>query len=451
MKMQYYAKSPVFGRDGRFDQIIDMAEDIREVENQVINLYPEITYEKFEGFGGAITEAAAYIYSLMNEEEKKQVIETYFSPKQMNYQLVRIHMDSCDFSLDMYEAMSDPEDTKLNSFSFERTEKYIIPMLKDAQKASNGNLKLMLTPWSPPAFMKTNGKRTGGGKLKPEYRNLWAEYICRYIREFKDRGFEVQRISVQNEPKAVQTWDSCLFTAEEEKEFLRDHLYPAMKKHGYEDIEVFIWDHNKERIYERVRDTVDEETKQMITGAAFHWYSGDHFEGLELVHRLYPDMKLIMSESCLEYSIFDEKNINSVTNRLCHEIIGDLQAGMCAFYDWNLLLNEKGGPNHVGNYCHAPFLYDTVEHKLMPQKTQEQFYMFSHFILPGSVRIASTKYTEQIDEVAYLTPENKIVVLLLNKSNQILSVNIRLNGKIGSLLLAPELLSVCQIEPMVFR
>lgn len=446
MKMQYYAKSPVFGRDGRFDQTIDMTEDTREVENQVINLYPEIIYEKFEGFGGAVTEAAAYVYSLMNEEEKKQVIETYFSPEQMNYQLVRVHMDSCDFSLDMYEAMSDPEDTKLNSFSFERTEKYIIPMLKDAQKASKGNLKLMLTPWSPPAFMKTNGKRIGGGKLKPEYRNLWAEYICRYIREFKDRGFDVQRISVQNEPKAVQTWDSCLFTAEEEKEFLRDHLYPAMKKHGYEDIEVFIWDHNKERIYERVRDTVDEETKQMITGAAFHWYSGDHFEGLDLVHRLYPDMKLIMSESCLEYSIFDEKNINSVTNRLCHEIIGDLQAGMCAFYDWNLLLDEKGGPNHVGNYCHAPFLYDTVEHKLMPQKTQEQFYLFSHFILPGSVRIASTKYTEQIDEVAYLTPENKIVVLLLNKSDQILSVNIRLNGKIGSLILAPELLSVCQIE-----
>lgn len=446
MKMQYYAKSPVFGRDGRFDQIIDMTEDIREVENQVINLYPEITYEKFEGFGGAVTEAAAYVYSLMNEEEKKQVIETYFSPEQMNYQLVRVHMDSCDFSLGMYEAMSDPEDVELKRFSFVRTEKYILPMLKDAQKASKGNLKLMLTPWSPPAFMKTNVKRIGGGKLKPEYRNLWAEYICRYIREFKDRGFDVQRISIQNEPKAVQTWDSCLFTAEEEKEFLRDHLYPAMKNHGYEDIEVFIWDHNKERIYERVRDTVDEETKQMITGAAFHWYSGDHFEGLELVHRLYPDMKLIMSESCLEYSIFDEKNINSVTNRLCHEIIGDLQAGMCAFYDWNLLLDEKGGPNHVGNYCHAPFLYDTVEHKLMPQKTQEQFYLFSHFILPGSVRIASTKYTEQIDEVAYLTPENKIVVLLLNKSDQILSVNIRLNGKIGSLILAPELLSVCQIE-----
>ena len=362
MKLKYYAKSPVFGRERNFEQTIEMTEDIRGIESQVVNIYPELSYETFEGFGGAVTEAAGYIYSLMNDEQKKKVIETYFSPEKMNYRLVRVHMDSCDFSLGLYEAMSNSEDTELKSFSFERTEKYILPMLEDAKKTAGENLKLMLTPWSPPAFMKTNGKRTGGGKLKPEYRKLWAEYICRYIREFQNRGFEVQRISIQNEPKAVQTWDSCLFTAEEEKSFLRDFLYPTMKSHGFENIEVFIWDHNKERIYERVRDTVDEETREMVSGAAFHWYSGDHFEGLELVRRLYPELKLIMSESCLEYSIFDEKNIESVTNKLCHEIIGDLNHGMCAFYDWNLLLDEKGGPNHVGNYCHAPF-YTTLKRR----------------------------------------------------------------------------------------
>ena len=314
MKLKYYAKSPVFGRERNFEQTIEMTEDIRGIESQVVNIYPELSYETFEGFGGAVTEAAGYIYSLMNDEQKKKVIETYFSPEKMNYRLVRVHMDSCDFSLGLYEAMSNSEDTELKSFSFERTEKYILPMLEDAKKTAGENLKLMLTPWSPPAFMKTNGKRTGGGKLKPEYRKLWAEYICRYIREFQNRGFEVQRISIQNEPKAVQTWDSCLFTAEEEKSFLRDFLYPTMKSHGFENIEVFIWDHNKERIYERVRDTVDEETREMVSGAAFHWYSGDHFEGLELVRRLYPELKLIMSESCLEYSIFDDKNIESVTN-----------------------------------------------------------------------------------------------------------------------------------------
>lgn len=446
MKLKYYAKSPVFGRERNFEQTIEMTEDIRGIESQVVNIYPELSYETFEGFGGAVTEAAGYIYSLMNDEQKKKVIETYFSPEKMNYRLVRVHMDSCDFSLGLYEAMSNSEDTELKSFSFERTEKYILPMLEDAKKTAGENLKLMLTPWSPPAFMKTNGKRTGGGKLKPEYRKLWAEYICRYISEFQNRGFEVQRISIQNEPKAVQTWDSCLFTAEEEKSFLRDFLYPTMKSHGFENIEVFIWDHNKERIYERVRDTVDEETREMVSGAAFHWYSGDHFEGLELVRRLYPELKLIMSESCLEYSIFDEKNIESVTNKLCHEIIGDLNHGMCAFYDWNLLLDEKGGPNHVGNYCHAPFLYDVEKKKLLPQKTQEQYEMFSHFICPGSVRVQTTKFTEQIDTVAYRTPDGRIVLILLNKGKELEAVNIRLGKMVGSLLLPAGILAACEIE-----
>lgn len=446
MKLKYYAKSPVFGRERNFEQTIEMTEDIRGIESQVVNIYPELSYETFEGFGGAVTEAAGYIYSLMNDEQKKKVIETYFSPEKMNYRLVRVHMDSCDFSLGLYEAMSNSEDTELKSFSFERTEKYILPMLEDAKKTAGENLKLMLTPWSPPAFMKTNGKRTGGGKLKPEYRKLWAEYICRYIREFQNRGFAVQRISIQNEPKAVQTWDSCLFTAEEEKSFLRDFLYPTMKSHGFENIEVFIWDHNKERIYERVRDTVDEETREMVSGAAFHWYSGDHFEGLELVRRLYPELKLIMSESCLEYNIFDEKNIESVTNKLCHEIIGDLNHGMCAFYDWNLLLDEKGGPNHVGNYCHAPFLYDVEKKKLLPQKTQEQYEMFSHFICPGSVRVQTTKFTEQIDTVAYRTPDGRIVLILLNKGKELEAVNIRLGKMVGSLLLPAGILAACEIE-----
>ncbi len=446
MVLKYYMDMAGAGYDDEFCQTVQLKEDVDEVETQVINLYPELTYETFEGFGGAVTEAAGYVYSLMDEEQKRQLLETYFAKDKMNYQLIRIHLDSCDFCLDMYEAMSDPKDKELASFSFERTEQYMIPMLNDIRKITGDDLKLMLTPWSPPAFMKTNGSRKKGGRLKPEYRQMWAEYICRYIKEFKDRGFHVQRISLQNEPKASQTWDSCLFTAEEEKIFLRDFMYPAMLARGYDDIEVFIWDHNKERIYERVRDVVDDSTKEMVAGAAFHWYSGDHFESMDLVRKFYPDVKMIMSESCLEYRLFDEKNIENVTNRLCHEIIGDLNHGMCAFYDWNLLLDEKGGPNHVKNYCHAPFLYDTRTGELMPQKTQRQFYHFSHNIVPGSVRIASTKYTEQIDFVAYRTPENQIVGIMLNKSDALLPVNLRMQGKAASLLLPARTLASFVIE-----
>lgn len=421
-------------------------EDSEGVENQLVNLYPEIRFQTLEGFGGAITDAAGFVYAQMNAEQKQHLMEQYFSPQQMKYGIVRIHMDSCDFSTELYEAMSDPNDKTLASFSFARTEKYIIPMLEDAQKMAGKPLKLMLSPWSPPAFMKTNGQRKHGGHLKPEYRALWAEYICRYILEFQKRGYHVQRISLQNEPKAVQTWDSCVYSAQEEKEFLRDFMYPCLQAHGLSEIEVFIWDHNKERVYERTREIVDSSTCNMVTGVAFHWYSGDHFEALDLVRQQYPSLKLIVSESCIEYSKFGASDTVHNAGRLSHEVIGDLNHGMCAFYDWNLLLDETGGPNHVGNFCHAPFLYDRQKKILEAQLIQRHFYHFSHFIHSGAVRIAYTKYTDQIDVTAFENPNGTMIVVMLNRTDKEISVVLRLYEQIVKVVLPPHSISTGSVS-----
>lgn len=409
--------------------------DTEEVENQVVNLYPEVTFQALEGFGGAITDAAGYVYSLMSPEQKRKVIDAYFSPDRMGYDRVRIHMDSCDFSTEMYEAMSDPEDRELSSFSFARTEKYILPMLADAQRAAGRPLKLMLSPWSPPAFMKTNDSRIQGGSLKPEHRNFWADYICRYIEEFQRRGYEVERVSIQNEAKAVQTWDSCIYTAQQEKEFLRDHLYPALRRHGLESVEVFIWDHNKERLYERVRDTVDDTTKDMVAGAAFHWYSGDHFEALDLVRQAYPNLKLITSESCIEYRFHAAEDEFGNCARLAHELMGDLNHGISAFYDWNLLLDKQGGPNHVGNWCYAAFMYDTQREILRTQLVKQFYYHFSHFIKSGAKRIALSKYTHALEGTAFQNPDGTITVVLFNAGEEPLPVNLRLGGQLAELIL----------------
>lgn len=445
MKLELFTTYGTGTWQEQFHQVVSFQED-KGSENQVVNLYPDVKFETIEGFGGAITDAAAYVYSLMDEEQKKQLMTTYFSPERMKYGIVRIHMDSCDFSTEMYEAMSDANDIEMKSFSFARTEKYILPMLEDAQRAAGKPLKLMLSPWSPPSFMKTNGQRTYGGSLKPEYRAMWANYIYRYIVEFEKRGYQVQRMSLQNEPKAVQTWDSCIYTAKEEKEFLRDFMYPALKAHGLEHVEIFIWDHNKERVYERICEIVDDSTRDMVAGIAFHWYSGDHFEALELVRNKFCDKKMIISESCIEYSKFEEADVISGALRLSHEIIGDLNHGMTAFYDWNLLLDEHGGPNHVGNFCHAPFLYDTVQKKLMPQLLQQHFEHFSHYLCPGSVRIGYSKYTEQVDVTAYQNPDGKKVVVMLNKSKEILPVNMRMQGEVAEFLLYPESITTGIIE-----
>lgn len=407
---------------------IPFAPDAGE-ENDVVNLYPEMTFETLEGFGGAITDSAAYVYSLMDPQQKKELMDAYFSPEKMGYRLVRIPMDSCDFSLEMYEADSDPADRELEHFSFARTEKYILPMLADAQAAAGRPLELMLSPWSPPAFMKTNGQRTGGGKLKPEYRGAWADYLCRYILEFRRRGYLVRRISLQNEPKAVQTWDSCIFTPAGQKEFLRDFMAPAMRRRGLEDVEIFLWDHNKERVYEWMRDVIDQDTDPLVAGAAFHWYSGDHFEALDLARRRFPDKQLIISESCIEFSKFGGEDAARSAQRLSHEIIGDLNHGMTAFYDWNLLLDEQGGPNHAGNFCLAPFLYDTQKHTLLPQLIRRHFAHFSSYLLPGSLRIGYSKYTDGLDVTAWKRPDGALAAVLLNRSGQTLPVCLRLAGE----------------------
>jgi len=406
-------------------------------ENEIINIYPDVCFQTFEGFGGAITDSSGYVFSLMNSIQKEQLLHQYFSAGEMNYQFVRIPIDSCDFSVDMYEAMSDPDDTELKSFSFARTEKYILPMLKAAQQTALQPLKLMLTPWTPPAFMKTNHDRCHGGCLKPEYRSLWAKYICRYITEFRMRGWQVNRISIQNEPHAVQKWESCLFSAEEEKTFLRDFLYPELLKQNLADIEIYIWDHNKERAYERAKAVIDSRTDEMISGIALHWYSGDHFESLDLLQKDFPDKKLIISESCLEYYKFGANLSDNSTQNLAHDLAGNMNHGLNAFYDWNLLLDQHGGPNHAGNYCDAPMLYDTSSKQMNKRPSMVYYWHFSHFIHPGAVRIAFSRFTDDIDVTAWKNPDKSIAIVLLNRNGVSTACNIRIHEKITKLTLPP--------------
>lgn len=184
----------------------------------------------------------------------------------------------------------------------------------------------------------------------------------------------------------------------------------------------------------------------MVAGVAFHWYSGDHFEALDLVKSKFPDKKMILSESCIEYCKFGADDSIKNALRLSHEIIGDLNHGMTAFYDWNILLNEKGGPNHVGNFCHAPFLYDTVQKKLLPQLILQHFEHFSHYLVKGSVRVGYSKYTESIDVTVYKRPDESLVLVLLNKNDSSMPVNIRLNGQLAQIVLFPESITTCTIK-----
>ena len=198
-------------------------------------------------------------------------------------------------------------------------------------------------------------------------------------------------LSLQNEASAATSWDSCLWSGEEERIFLKDHLYPALEAAGLAGkIAVFIWDHNKERAYARAVETIQEDTADLIEGVAFHFYTGDHFKALELLTRRFPDKKLFFTEGCMEYSRADiGKDVFAHALRYAHEYIGDIDHGTTMLFDWNMYLDQEGGPNHVRNFCSAPIMCDVNTKEIIRNPSQQAIALIGQTAVPGSTHIAS--------------------------------------------------------------
>jgi len=395
----------------------------------IINIYPDASYQVIQGFGGAFTEASGYTVSKLSENNRDEIVNAYFGETGLGYTLCRTHINSCDFSLGNYAYVESAEDTELATFNRERDRKYIVPFIKAAQKVSKDKITFLASPWSPPTYMKTNGEMNNGGKLKDDCRELWARYYAKYIKDCINDGIEISMVTVQNEPEATQTWDSCRYTAKEEMEFVRDYLGPIFKAEGLGHVKIYVWDHNKEILFERVNDIMaDEKAASYIAGVAFHWYTGDHFEAVALVKEKYPDMELLFTEGCVEFSRFMDSNEVYKAEMYAHDILGNLNAGMNGYMDWNLVLDEVGGPNHVGNYCAAPIMCNVKEDTF--EKRLSYYYIghFSKYILPGAKRIANTRFTDMVEVTAFLNPDGQRVVVVLNKSDKDTQITLREYG-----------------------
>lgn len=404
--------------------------DDKRQEMNVVNLYPEKEYQTIEGFGGALTEAAGYTLARLSEENYQKIIDAYYGADGIGYTLGRIHMDSSDFSIDPYCAVQKADDPEFHDFSLERDGKYVQPMIRRINDALGKNVTLLLSPWSPPAFMKETGVRNGGGHLRKDCYQTYADYIAKYLQEYKKMGMPVSYMTVQNEPLAVQTWDSCEYTSEEEKEFLKEYLYPTLQEKGLGDVEIYIWDHNKERVYERACEIVDAETEKMVAGVAYHWYSGDHFDALQMVREDFPNLKLMRSEGCTEFVASGTSTEREVEHarKYAHDMIGDLNHGMNTWFDWNIVLDEIGGPNHVDNFCSAPVMCDTIKDTVEMKPSFHAIAHFSKYIKPGAVRIGSSSFSQELEMTAAKNPDGSCVVVMMNTSKETKVINLRVNG-----------------------
>jgi glucosylceramidase len=286
-------------------------------EYQVVNIYPDITYQSFIGFGGAITEASAYCYSLLSDEKKKEFLQDYFS--NINYSLCRLTIGSCDFSLSNYSYSNKAD---LSDFSIEKDMKYIISLIKDAL-AVNPELRFLASPWSPPGFMKNTKIRTHGGKLLDKYKRTYAKYLAKYITSYKELGIKIDYITVQNEPNTSQRWESCLYTPEEEADFVCNYLFPEFEIQNI-DTKILIYDHNKEKLFSRALAEFNTPTlKDKVSGIAFHWYTGNHFENINLCREAFPDKLLFHTEGCAGFNLN-----NPYAKEYAYDILNDLNSGI---------------------------------------------------------------------------------------------------------------------------
>jgi len=396
-------------------------------------------HQTFVGIGAALTDASAETFYKLTKENQDKFMQAYYSiDKGIGYSLARTIIHSCDFSTASYTYIEEG-DSKLKTFNIEHDKQYRLPFTKLAIAAAGGKLTMYASPWSPPAFMKTNNNMLQGGKLKPEFYQPWANYYAKFIKAYEKEGVPIWGLTIQNEPMAKQTWESCIYTAEEERDFLKNYLGPTLEKEGLGDKKIIVWDHNRDLLFERANVILsDPEANKYVWGTGFHWYEDwkdgtPMYKNVAAVNDAYPDKNLIFTEGCNEKYDLSRIEDPKLAERYGKAMINDFNNGTVAWTDWNILLDETGGPNHVGNLCFAPVHGNTQTGNLTFTNSYYYIGHFSKFIRPGAKRISTGTTANHLSATSFLNKDGSIVVVALNASDTEIDYMLTIDKKTATL------------------
>ncbi|WP_298151680.1 glycoside hydrolase family 30 protein [Flavobacterium sp.] len=406
------------------------------VEREIsIFVEPKKSFQTFMGIGGAITDASAEVFAKLSAAKQQEFLNAYYTmDKGIGYSLMRTTIHSSDFSSGSYTYIQEG-DKDLKTFSIEHDRQFRIPLIKKAIQAAGGKLLLYASPWSPPAFMKSNKTMLKGGTLLPEYNQAWANYYTKFIKAYEKEGMPIWGITVQNEPMATQTWESCIFTAEAERDFLKNFLGPTMAKEGLGSKKIVVWDHNRDLMNQRANVIFsDPAAAKYAWGMGFHWYETwaggtPMYDNVQKVHEAYPTKNLLFTEGCVEK--FDPSKYQVWANgeRYGASMINDFNNGTVGWTDWNILLDQTGGPNHVSNFCLAPIHADTTTGELIYTPSYYYIGHFSKFIRPDAKRISTVASRSQLLSTSFLNTDGKMVTVVMNQSNAAVPYNLVISNK----------------------
>jgi len=397
---------------------------VQPLETEVaVFVNPGKTFQEYLGIGGAITDASSEVFSKLNDAQQNRLLQSLYGKDGIGYNIIRTSIHSSDFGLGSHTYIEEG-DTELKTFSIEKDKEKRLPFIKRAIDLIEKDLVFYASPWSPPAFMKSNNNMLQGGKLLPEFRQAWANYYVKFIQAYEEEGIPVWGLTIQNEPMAVQRWESCIYTAEEERDFLKNYLGPTLEKEGLGDKNIVVWDHNRDLITDRANTIFeDPEASKYAWGIGFHWYETwtgglPKYDNLKNINESFPSKNLLFTEGCQEGFATERLHYWPNAERYGNSMINDFNSGVVGWTDWNILLDERGGPNHVENFCFAPIHANTKTGELIYTPTYYYIGHFSKFISPGALRVSTSASRSTIESTSFKNKDGKIVTVVMNTTDQ---------------------------------
>jgi glucosylceramidase len=382
-------------------------------------------YQSMDGFGFALTGGSAQLLMRMDPGPRAALLKDLFDPAGTAVSYIRITIGASDMNERVYsydDLGKGETDVDLARFTLGPDRADVIPVLKQIL-AINPAIKILGSPWSAPAWMKTND-RVKGGHLKPEYYGAYAAYFVKYIQQMKAEGIPITAVTVQNEPLNPKNTPSMAMFAEEQDTFIAKHLGPAFQSAGI-TTRILLYDHNPDVLSYALSILKDPAASKYVDGTAFHLYGGTASAMTE-VHTAYPNKNLYMTEQSISSGPNEPLPIAAAISDV---VIAATRNWSRNVLLWNLAADPNNGPHTNDGGCTGCQGAITLDGS---HATRNVAYYaiahFSQFVPPGSVRVGATEL-EQLASVAFLTPGGKIVLVVSNTANFPRTFNVKYHGR----------------------
>ncbi len=393
---------------------------------QVIKVDTTQHFQEVDGFGFSLTGGSAQLINGLSGQKQDSLLRELFltDGNGVGISYLRISIGSSDLDDHVFSYDDLPAgriDVALEKFSLLEDQKNLIPVLKKIV-ALNPTIKIMGSPWSAPAWMKTNGSPKGG-LLKKEFYGAYAQYFVKYIQGMESEGIKLTTITIQNEPENPNNMPSMLMTAYEQAIFIRDHLGPDFKTAGI-TTKILLFDHNCDHPEYPISILNDSLARLHVDGSAFHMYLGE-IDAMSKVHDAHPDKNIYFTE---QWTSGDGDFGGDLKWHVENLIVGAMRNWSRTVLEWNLAADPNFNPHTTDGGCDRCLGALTIGEKV---SRNVSYYIIAHaskFVRPGSIRIASSEM-DGLPNVAFINPAGEKVLIVLNTKDQSQSFQINFNNQ----------------------